>query len=344
MKKVLVAPDSFKGTFTAAEVADHVAAGLRSVDVEPILCPVADGGEGTLDAFLLALPGEVLHIEVEGPLGEAVRARIGLFNNRQLAVVEMAEASGLGLLGPGLDSQDREAAAIRATSYGTGQLIAHAIQAGAKEILVGVGGSATTDGGKGAIDAVESLVGIFPPQLRLRVLADVDVPFERAAQVFAPQKGAGPAAVQLLRARLDEFAEDFERRYGRNPAGVPFSGAAGGLAGGLWSAFDASLTSGAQAVVDLLRLPDLLPDSAAVVVGEGRLDSQTGSGKIVSVVASQAGCLPVFAVVGQNTLSAEECRHLGIHQVFEATDAEALRAAGRMIGELVVQTKGADGP
>jgi len=236
---VLVAPDAFKGTFSAAQVAAALGRGLEAAGcVPPDLCPVADGGEGTLSVLLTALGGETRGAEVRDPLGRTVRAGFGLIEDGATAVVEMAEASGLGRVAEG--ERDAEAA----SSSGTGELVCAAIDEGASVVLVAAGGSATTDGGAGAIEAIETGGGLRGAALV--VLCDVRTPFERAAEVFAPQKGANPACVRRLTDRLDALASSLPR----DPRGVLGGGAAGGLAGGLWAAFGAVLEPGAPFVLD----------------------------------------------------------------------------------------------
>ena len=214
----LVAPDSFKGTFSAREVAAAVARGLRSAGREAVELPVADGGEGTIDALMATLGGEQRSVEVSDPLGRPIEAAYALIDGGRTAIVEMARASGLGLVAE--DERDAWAASTR----GTGELIAAAVEAGAERVIVTVGGSATTDGGAGALDALAD-AGVSPD---MDVLCDVRTPFEDAARVFGPQKGADPALVRKLSGRLDELARSFRR----DPRGEPMTGAAGGLSGG----------------------------------------------------------------------------------------------------------------
>src|SRR4051812_21085827 len=209
-RRVLVAPDSFKGTFRAPEVAAAIGRGLEAAGLAPPdLCPVADGGEGTLEVLLTALGGETAASAVTDPLGRPVEAGFALIEDGATAIVEMAAASGLGLVAP------RERDAEAATSRGTGELIVAAVAAGAQVVLIAVGGSATTDGGAGAIAAIEEAGGL--DGARLVVLCDVRTPFEQAAKVFGPQKGADPAAVARLTARLQAMAATLPR----DPRGVP---------------------------------------------------------------------------------------------------------------------------
>jgi glycerate 2-kinase len=320
---VLVAPDSFKGTFSAPQVAGAIGRGLeRAGLMPPDLCPVADGGEGTLDALLPQLGGEVVGVEVQDPLERPVRAGFGLVEGGGTALVEMAAASGLGLVA----EEERDAWA--ATTYGTGELIAAAVEAGAQVVLVAVGGSATTDGGAGAIEAIEAAGGLRGA--RLVVLCDVRTPFEDAPRVFGPQKGAGPDMVVRLRKRLDDLA----RRLPRDPRGVPMTGCAGGLSGGLWAQYGATLEPGAQWVLDALDFDDRMRASRAVVTGEGKLDEQTLEGKLVGEIgtrARQAG-VPLHAIVGTDALDPFGKRIIDLQRTLEATTLEELEAAGEALG------------
>src|SRR5918992_2987019 len=292
-RPVLVAPDSFKGTFSAPQVAGAIGRGLeRAGLMPPDLCPVADGGEGTLDALLPQLGGELIAHEVKGPLGRELTGAFALVEDGGTAIVEMAAASGLGLVAE--DERD----AWAASTYGTGELIAAAAQAGAQVILVAVGGSATTDGGAGALEAIEEAGGLGGA--RLVALCDVRTPFEDAPRVFGPQKGADPNMV----ARLEERLDDLARRLPRDPRGVPMTGCAGGLSGGLWAQYGATLEPGAQWVLEALDFDARMRASRAVVTGEGKLDQQTLEGKLVGEIgtrARQAG-VPLHAIVGTDAL------------------------------------------
>jgi glycerate kinase len=329
-RPVLVAPDSFKGTFNAAQVAGAIGRGLeRAGLMPPDLCPVADGGEGTLDALLPQLGGELIAVEVTGPLGKPVRTGFGLVEDGGTAIVEMAMASGLGLV----DEDERDAWA--ATTYGTGELIAAAAQAGAQVILVAVGGSATSDGGAGALQAIEDKGGIGTA--KIVVLTDVRTPFEDAPKVFGPQKGADEAMIKRLEQRLDEFAQTLPK----DPRGVPMTGAAGGLSGGLWAAHGAALEPGAPFVLDALDFDERMKASRAVVTGEGKLDDQTLQGKLVGEIgtrARQAG-VPLHAIVGADAMDGFAKRIIDLQMVQEATNLEEMEAAGERLGEALATGK-----
>ena len=326
--RLLVAPDAFKGTFRATEVAAAIGRGIERAGLEPTdLCPIADGGEGTMEALVLARGGETAGATVRDPLGREMTAAFALLEDGDLAVVEVAQASGLGLVA----EADRDAEAT--TTHGTGDLIAAAIDAGAAVVLVAVGGSATTDGGAGAIEALRETVG--PGLARLVVLADVRTPFERAAAVFAPQKGADADAVKRLSRRLQRFAGQLPR----DPRGVPMTGAAGGLAGGLWAAFDARLEAGAQFVLDAVGFDERARAAFALVTGEGRLDDTTLHGKAVFEAATrarQAG-VPAHAIVGQDRLDPFGKRILDLQHVIEAGTATGLEAAGEQLARALVE-------
>lgn len=320
---VLVAPDAFKGTLSAAEVAQAIGRGLEAAGRPVDLCPVADGGEGTLEALLPAIDGELHRATVSGPLGRAVEASYGLGDG--VAVVEMATASGLGLVAP--DERD----AIAASTAGTGELIVAAVRAGARRVYLGVGGSATTDGGAGAVKAIREAGGLG--EARIVVLCDVRTPFEQAARVFAPQKGADPEAVIRLTKRLNDQA----RRFARDPRGVPMTGAAGGLSGGLWAEFDAELVPGAQFVLRSVEFDRRMRSARAVITGEGKLDQQSLAGKLVSEIstrARQAG-VPCHAIVGTRDLDSFGVRVLDLQAVLEASTTRQISAAARRLAKLL---------
>jgi glycerate kinase len=285
---VVAALDKFRGTASAAQAALAVSRAVERLGGTCDQCPVADGGEGLLDV----LGGGNRQAVVMGPLGDPVEAWWRL--DRTTAVIEMARASGLELVG-GADGNDP----IAATSHGTGELIAHALDAGVKRIVVGVGGSATTDGGLGAIRAVWT-----PGRLRgveLVVACDVRTQFVDAAAVFAPQKGATPAQVELLTRRLERLAQVYRDEYGVDVRELVGGGAAGGLAGGLAAAFRAELVPGFEVVADELDLAARMTGADLVVTGEGFLDEQSFEGKVVGGVAELAADVgvPVLAVAGE---------------------------------------------
>jgi glycerate kinase len=320
---ILVAPDAFKGTMSASEVASHIARGLEHEGRPVELCPIADGGEGTLEALAPALGAEPETVTVSDPLGCPVKAPFGI--GGRTAIVEAAAACGLHLVTAG------ERDPIAASTYGVGELIAAAVATGARRVLLGVGGSATTDGGSGAIRAIRARGGLRGA--RLEVLCDVRTPYEDAARIYGPQKGADPDQVRRLTARLHALARTLER----DPRGVLMTGAAGGLAGGLWAAFGAELYPGAPFVLDALRFDERMGAARAVVTGEGRLDRQSLAGKALAEVATrarQAG-VPAHAVVGSRALDRFEQRILDLQTVLEASTVEEIEQAGRELAKII---------
>lgn len=284
--RVVVAPDKFKGTASAAEVAGAVADAARQAGWTCDEVPMADGGEGTLDA----LGGPNRTALVAGPLGDPVTA--GWRLSKGTAIVEMAAASGLDLV-DGPDGNDP----VTASTTGTGELISAALDAGAKRIIVGVGGSATTDGGLGALRAIHPF-----PRLRgveLIVACDVRTRFVDAAEQFAPQKGASERQVELLRRRLERLVQVYFDEHGIDISEIVGGGAAGGLAGGL-AAIGANLVPGFDLVADEVGLDEAIEGADLVITGEGFLDEQSFEGKVVGGVAEMAASfdVPVLAVVG----------------------------------------------
>jgi glycerate kinase len=286
--RVVAAPDKFRGTASAGEVALAVAHAAAAEGWECDQLPVSDGGEG----FCEVLGGRARRVRVRGPLGDPVDAEWRLLADGRTAVVEMALASGL-LLAGGPDGNDP----IGADTTGTGELIADAVKAGARRVLVGMGGSASTDGGLGALNVLE-------PHSRLKgveiiVACDVSLPFVDAAAVFAPQKGATPAQVELLVRRLTRLVQLYEDRFGIDVSKLWGAGAAGGLAGGL-AAGGATLVSGFEVVAETIDLVDHIEGADLVVTGEGTIDEQSFHGKAVGGVvelAQEVG-VPVLVVAG----------------------------------------------
>jgi glycerate kinase len=283
---LVAAPDKFRGTATAGEVAAAIVAGAGRAGWRGVALPMSDGGEGFLDA----LGGESRYSVVTGPNGDAVKAEWRLIDGAT-AVVEMARASGLALAG-GAENNDP----LTATTAGTGELVLAAVDAGARRVLVGCGGSATTDGGAGAVAAIGSVHRLRGAEVV--VACDVATLFADAARIFGPQKGAGPAAVKELSARLSRLATRYADEFGVDVSGVVGSGAAGGLAGGL-AALGATLVAGFDLVADTLGLREHIAGADLVVTGEGRLDAQSFEGKVVGgVIALARGNAPVLCIVG----------------------------------------------
>lgn len=320
--RILAAPDKFRGTATARVVADAICRAARACGARATALPLADGGEGTLDAF----GGGNRTTLVTGPLGDPVEASWRL-TGRQ-AVIEMAAASGLQLVGGAAHNDP-----VAASTTGTGELVVAAVDAGARRVVVGVGGSATTDGGFGALRAM------YPLQ-RLRgvdivVACDVRTSFVDAAEVFAPQKGATPAQVALLRRRLERLAQVYRDEYGVDVADLPRAGAAGGLAGGL-AVVGATLVDGFTLVAEELGLHEQLEGVDLVVTGEGFLDEQSFEGKVVGGVAEWAAAsgVPVLAVAGDVFDGVEE--RLPVISLVERFGEERARGATAECVEIAV--------
>jgi glycerate 2-kinase len=333
--RILVAPDKFKGTMTAVRAASAIAAGWRRGDpgaeVEEV--PLADGGEGTLDALVAAEGGTTREVRVTGPLGDPVEASFGLLpGSPPVGVVEMAGASGLGLVPP--ERRDP----TTTTTRGTGDLLLAAVRAGARRVLVGVGGSATNDGGAGLaqalgvrlLDADDRDIGPggaalldlasidasgMPAELdgvRVEVLTDVDNPLigpDGASAVFGPQKGASEADVILLDRALTRFAEILRRDTGADVASLPGAGAAGGIGAALVAFVGATFRSGLEAVMEATDLRTRLAGAEVVVTGEGAFDAESLRGKVVGGVireARAAGAGRVLVVCGRSETAAPD--------------------------------------
>lgn len=326
VRRILVAPDSFKGSLTAAEAAAAMAEGIRRVDagIEINMLPVSDGGEGLVAVLTPALGGKEVASVVQGPLpGQHVTARWGHVPGSATAIIEMAEAAGIGLVPAG--QRDPRIT----TTFGVGQLIEAALDRNVRAIIVGIGGSATNDGGAGMASALGAefldesgellpyggaalarLARISTERLDMRLRSvqvtaacDVTNPLtgpEGASRVYAPQKGAGPEIVELLETALCRYAAVLRTGLGREVAALPGSGAAGGLGAGLLAFCDADLRSGIDIVMDATGFERALAEADLVLTGEGKIDAQTRAGKALSGILSrarQAG-VPVAAVVG----------------------------------------------
>jgi glycerate kinase len=326
--RVTIAPDTFKGSLSALEVARAMAEGVRRADPRVVceLVPMADGGDGTVQALVDATGGERITHTVHGPLGEPVEATFGLLGDGETAVIEMAQASGLVLVPP-----DRRNPLLTAT-YGTGELIREALRRGRRKLIVGIGGSATNDGGAGMAQAlgwrfldakgeeiegcggnlneVERIDGFAREPLlaeaEIRVACDVRNPLtgpQGAAAVYGPQKGATPEMVATLDVNLHHLAAIIERDVGVQVETLPGAGAAGGLGAGLVAFCGAKLERGVKIVIEAVRLRERMEGSALVFTGEGQLDAQTLHGKTplgVAQVAAELG-IPVIALGGSVT-------------------------------------------
>lgn len=361
--KIVIAPDSYKESLTAMEVAIAIENGFKQVmpNAEYIKLPMADGGEGTVQSLVDATNGEIIKHTVIGPLGEAVVGFYGLFGDGRTAVIEMAAASGLHLVKPALRDP------LKTTTYGTGELIKAVLDKGVKHIIIGIGGSATNDGGLGMAQALGirmldsngnelgygggelnklstiDMSNIDPrlAETRLEVACDVDNPLcgpKGASYVFGPQKGATPEMAKQLDHNLAHFAHIIKSQLGKDVIGREGAGAAGGLGAALLGLLEAELRPGIEIVMDAVNLNNTIANADLVITGEGRIDSQTIHGKTPIGVARTAKKyhLPVIGIAGCLSSDCNVVYEYGIDAVFSvvnrATDlASALAEAAENI-------------
>jgi len=323
--KVVIAPDSFKGSLTAIEAAEAIARGVRRAvpHADTVLVPVADGGEGTADSLVAATGGSKFGVTVTGPLGDPVAAEYGVLGDGQTCVVEMASASGLVLVSP-----DRRNP-LYTTTFGTGELIRHALDAGYRRFILAIGGSATNDGGIGMLQALgmhladsDGRTVEFGGREMARIAAidasgfdariaesaftiasDVQNPFigpQGASSIFGPQKGATPAMVQSLDRGMRSWADLIERHTGIRVHDKPGAGAAGGIGGAFQAFFPATMRRGIDIVIETTRLREHLAGADCVFTGEGQVDAQTAMGKTPLGIAQEARRLgvPTFVLAG----------------------------------------------
>ena len=341
--KVVIAPDSFKGSLSASAVSDNIAKGVRKVfeHAEILSIPMADGGEGTVQSLVDCTGGVIIGTKVSGPLMEEVDAFYGILGDGITAVIEMAAASGLPLL------REEERNPMKTTTYGTGELIKHALDKGCRRIIIGIGGSATNDGGAGMIKALGarlldrdgndvgygggSLDKIHAIDLSnmdervgsssIVVACDVDNPMigiRGASHVFGPQKGADKEMVKILDKNLEHYSEVVERTTGVSIKDFPGAGAAGGLGGGLMAFLGAELKRGIDIVIEATGLVEKIKGADIVITGEGMMDYQTQYGKTPYGVAQAARKynIPVIAIVGSIGHNAEALYDLGFSGIF----------------------------
>lgn len=312
MKKVVVAPDSFKGTISSVEVCEIIEKAFKNLSPHTVIkkIPVADGGEGTVDAFLTALGGKKVFTKVKGPLFDETDSFYGILSDNNTAVIEMAAASGLPLAG---DKKNP----MKTTTYGTGQLILHAINSNCKKIILGIGGSATNDGGVGMAAALgvsftdkegrqialngEGLGKLYSidhsgmdkrlSECEIVVACDVDNPLcgkDGASYIFGPQKGADSLMVKQLDDNLCHYAEILNKYNGISVKDIPGTGAAGGIAASLLAFTKCSLKSGISIVLDTVGFDDIIRDADLVITGEGKIDGQSLRGKVPAGIAARA--------------------------------------------------------
>lgn len=339
-KKIVLIPDSFKGTMTSQEVCQIMESSIRKFipDAEVVSIPVADGGEGSIDALQTAAGGERITLNVRGPNGGRVDADYVLLKNR-IAVIEMAQAAGLPLMEDKLN-------VIEATTYGVGELLLDALKHKPKEVIIALGGSATNDGGAGACAALGvrffdrtgnsfipvggsleqiariDVSGLIPDvkDTAITVMTDVDNPLcgeNGASYVFAPQKGATPETVQRLDKGLHNYALRIQEAVGIDVLDVPGSGAAGGMGGGLYGLLNAQIKMGIDVVLDAADFDEKIADAVLVFTGEGKIDSQSFRGKVISGVAKRTKQqnIPLIAVVGDIGDEIERAYEAGVSAV-----------------------------
>lgn len=357
--KIVIAPDSYKESLSATQVAQAIEKGFREIfpDAEYVSMPVADGGEGTVDAMITATQGVRMSSPVTGPLGQQVMAEWGISGDGKTAFIEMAQASGLALVPP------EQRNPLLTTSRGTGELILHALEKGAQNIIIGIGGSATNDGGAGMVQALGARLtdeageeigfgGGSLLQLRnidisnmdsrlahcvINVACDVTNPLlgeYGASRIFGPQKGATESMIRTLDYNLDHFADIIKSALNVDVKNVPGAGAAGGMGAALMSFLGAELRSGIEIVTEALNLEEHIHDCTWVVTGEGRLDSQSIHGKVPVGIASVAKKYhkPVIGIAGSLTKDVAVVHQYGIDAVFSVLSSigsleEAFRGA-----------------
>jgi glycerate 2-kinase len=341
--KIVIAPDSYKESLSALEVATAIERGFREIwpEADYIKLPVADGGEGTVDAMIAATQGRLIHVDVTGPLGEQVNAFYGISGDEQCAFIEMAAASGLEQVPPAQRNP------LKTTSWGTGELIRHALDNGVRHIIIGIGGSATNDGGAGMVQALGAKLldqdnnPIAPGGGALETLARIDIREldsrladchievacdvsntligeKGASAVFGPQKGATKEMIVRLDSGLEHYAQLIARDLDIQVLELAGGGAAGGMGAGLYAFCGAQLRQGIEIVTDALKLDEQIADADLVITGEGRIDSQTIHGKVPVGVARIAKRYnkPVIGIAGSLTADVGVVHEHGLDAVF----------------------------
>ncbi|HMA59096.1 MAG TPA: glycerate kinase [Halanaerobiales bacterium] len=364
--KILVAPDSFKGSLTALEVAESIGKGIKNYEsnIKVDLLPLADGGEGTVQSLVDATQGEIIKEKVTGPLGEEIKTNYGILGDGKTAVIEMAAASGLPLV------PEEKRDPTKTTTYGTGELIKSALEHGVEEIIIGLGGSATTDAGVGMaqalgvsfLDEKGEEVGFGGRYLdkineirmdnidnrvkdtKIRVACDVDNPLfgkDGAAYVYSPQKGADQEMVKVLDKKLRKFNEKVKERLNKDVNKIAGAGAAGGLGAGLVAFLNAELETGIDIILDTVEFEKRLKNVDLVITGEGRLDGQSIYGKTPIGVAKRAKNhnIPVIAIAGSLGPGAKKVLDKGIDAYFSIIDKpDNLKAVIKRSNELLEST------
>ena len=345
--KIVVAPDSFKGSLTAIEVSDAIEQGIREIfpEAEIIKIPMADGGEGTVQCLINAAGGEILREKVTDPLGGEVLAHYGILGDKKTAVIEMAEASGLTLV------PENKRNPLITTTYGTGQLIKAALNQGCRKMIIGIGGSATNDGGAGMVQALDvrlldkqdkeigfggaELMNIHHidisqmdqriSKLEILVASDVKNPLcghSGATRIYGPQKGATEEMMVILEEALTRFAYIINKTLHKDVKDIPGAGAAGGLGAGLMAFLGAKLKPGIEIIIEAVKLEEAMKDADLVITGEGKIDSQTIYGKVPVGVAKIAKKyhVPVMAIGAIIDQDAEIVHKYGIDFLVKVSD------------------------
>ena len=367
--RVIVCPDSFKGSLSAVEAAAAMEAGIRSArpDAETVAIPLADGGEGTVAALMRGTGGRIVRMTATGPLGRAVDGFYGISADGRTAVIEMAAAAGLGLV------PERERNPLRTTTRGVGELLRHAYAAGCRQFVLGIGGSATNDGGAGALaalgvrfldaagrDIADGGAALATLQridtrglcfrlgdVRVRVACDVQNPLigpQGASAVYGPQKGADPDKVRQLDAALAKYARVIEKDLGVDVSTLPGGGAAGGMGAGLVAMLGGTLESGIDMVLDVTGFDGHLQGASLAITGEGRVDGQTACGKTVSGVLrrAQRACVPVVILAGSVGEGLEPLYAMGAAAIQRVAPAsvpaeESMRRAGEFVEQAAAE-------
>ncbi|MFV8827716.1 glycerate kinase [Alkalihalobacterium sp. APHAB7] len=367
--KIIIAPDSFKGSVSAKKLCSAIGAGIRPIfpEAELIELPMADGGEGTMENLVHATNGFIISVNVTDPLGRSISSAYGVLGDEKTAVIEMAQASGLPLL------TEHERNPLRASSFGTGELILHALDQGYRKFIIGLGGSATNDGGIGMLQALGVKLFMKNGQLiksdvsDLRQLDELDLSSidqrlteaefviasdvknplcgpNGASHIFGPQKGATPEMVEILDDSLDQYGKVINERFNIDIHSFPGAGAAGGMGAGLISFLGAKVMSGIDTVIEAVQFESQLEDACLVITGEGKLDEQTLSGKVISGVCKAANQynIPVIAICGSNELTSVQLERLGVVAAFPIVSGpcsveEAMTQAERLVVQSVEQ-------
>lgn len=364
--KIVIAPDSFKGSLSAPEAASAIEAGIKKVmpDAQTVLVPVADGGEGTMESLIASTKGRKVEVDVTGPMHVPVKAAYGILGDQVTCVIEMASASGLILVKP------EERNPLVSTTYGTGELIKRALDDGCRRFIVGLGGSATNDGGIGMLqalgmrllDADGKSIGFgggelhriqqiddqhFDPRIAAStflIASDVQNPLigpNGASHVFGPQKGATTEIVEELDRSLGEWADLVQAKTGISLHDLPGAGAAGGIGGAFQAFFPSTMKRGIDIVIEYTGLGEKMQDAAIVFTGEGQIDFQTASGKTPMGVAQEAQKrgIPVFVLAGSVGKGTDTLYEFGIHSITSIMSGPmTLQEAMNRASELLTQT------